>query len=114
MADAETLGVLMAARELVSLGLLAPEHDRRRVDVRVHGRGFRYLVRFWTETGVLEASASGWHLRFDGNEDVARARLRVAREWTRAGAPVEWARAEADFALDALLRDTVGTAWGTA
>jgi hypothetical protein len=32
----------------------------------------------------------------------------------RAGAPVDWARAEADSALELFLGDTVGTAWGTA
>ncbi len=114
MADADTVALLMAARRLVALGLLAPESDPRHVDVRVEGCGFRYLVRFWATTGVLEANECGWHLRFDGNEGAARARTRMAQEWTQAGAPVEWARAEADSALEALLGHTVGTAWGTA
>ncbi len=114
MSDPESFRVLRAARELVALGLLAREPDARLMDVCVAGQGFRYRVDFWKLTGVLEGSEVGWHLRFDGTEDAARARLRVAREWTRAGAPVDWACAEADSALELFLSDTVGTAWGTA
>ncbi len=114
MSDPETWRALVAARELVTRRLLAPEEDPRHADVCIGGEGFRYLIRFWTLTGVLEASDVGWHLRFDGNEGAARARVRIAHEWMRAGAPLEWARAEADFALEALLGKTAGTGWGTA
>ncbi len=114
MADSEAVELLMAARRLVGLGLLARETDPRLIDVLVDGCGFRYLARFWTHTGLFETNDCGWHLRFEGVAGAALARRRVAEEWMRAGAPYEWARAEADSALDALLSETVGTAWGTA
>ncbi len=112
--NGDKIALLMAARHLVAAGLLTPEDDPLRADVIVNGSGFCYLVRFWTTTGVLETSGYGWRLRFDGLLGAARARRRVADEWIHAGAPLEWARAEADSALDALIAYTSGTAWGTA
>ena len=114
MADADTVVLLMAARRLVRLGLLARETNPQLVDVLVDGCGFRYLPRFWTLTGLFEVNDRGWHLRFEGVAAAALARRRVAEEWMRAGAPYEWARAEADSALDALIAYTSGIAWGTA
>ncbi len=111
---ADKLAALTAARELVSRNLLALEDDPLRADVIVNGSGFCYLVRFWTLTGVLDTSSFGYRLRVDGLLGAARARRRVADEWIHAGAPVEWARAEADSAVDALVAYTSGTAWGTA
>ncbi len=112
--DADAAELLEAARRLVARGVLAREADPRCVDVWIAGRGFRYLVRFWTEVDVLGEAESGWHLRLDGPAEAARARRRVAEEWARAGAPDEWARAEADSAVDELLLLRLGTAWGTA
>ncbi len=85
MADAETAALLMAAQRLVALGLLAPENDPRQIDVNVEGCGFRYLVQFWTRTGVLEGSESGWHVRFDGvrgrDRGAQGGRRRVGKAW---------------------------------
>jgi hypothetical protein len=114
VANADIVTLRRAARHLVGLGLLASESERRHIDVIVDGCGYRYLNQFWTLTGVLEASDGGWHLRFDGNGGAARVRHCIAREWVKAGAPGEWARAEADSALEAFLGHTVGMAWGTA
>ncbi len=114
MVNTEKVALPMAARHLVAAGLLAPEDEPLRADVIVDGCGFCYLVRFWTLTGVLETSGYGWRLRCDGIAGVARARRKMADEWIHAGAPLEWARAEADSALDALIAYTSGTAWGRA
>jgi hypothetical protein len=112
--DADAPAIAAAARRLVACRVLAQEADRRYVDVRIDGRGFRYLAEFWKAAEILEADGSGWRLRLDGAAGAARARRRVAEEWIRAGAPVEWARAEGDSAVDELLQHGLGTAWGTA
>lgn len=92
-AERDKARLRLAVDELVDRGLLALEADPVLVDVRVEGRGFRYLAAFWEWTG-----------RRARPEDLADARLRVGAEWVAAGAPIEWARTEAEAALAGLLR----------
>ncbi len=80
--------VVRAAEALVDRELLAPEGDTRRAEVAVDGRGFRYAAAFWEKAGVSSCEA-----------DWNAARLRVAVEWAAVGAPLGWARTEADRAL---------------
>lgn len=84
--------VIRAAEALVDRELLAPEGDTRLIDVAVDGRGFRYAAGFWERAGVRSSP-----------ENCEEARLRVAVEWAAVGAPLWWARTEADRALKQFL-----------
>lgn len=101
--------LLHAVGVLLARGLLAREDDPERAAIRVDGRGYRYLSRFWTRTGVLETAGSEWRVRLEDDCEASWARLRVAAEWITAGAPADWARREADAAV-MLLRIRPGTA----
>ncbi len=89
--------VIRAAEALVDRALLAPEGDTRLIEVAVDGHGFRYAAAFWERAGVCTHEA-----------DWSEARLRVAVEWAAVGAPLWWARGEADRALKLFLSSTAG------
>ncbi len=84
--------LLRAAEALVDRDVLAPEVDARLIEVAVDGRGFRYAAAFWQKADVASTEA--------GRDEV---RLRVAVEWAAVGAPLWWARMEADRALQKFL-----------
>ncbi len=84
--------VVRAAEALVDRELLMPEGDTQLIDVAVNGRGFRYVEAFWKRAGVRSYEA-----------DCDEARLRVAVEWAAVGAPLWWARMEADRAVKQFL-----------
>ncbi len=86
---AENERVVRAAEALVFRELLVPERDPRRVEVALDGRGFRYAAAFWDKAGVRSSAAA-----------ADEARLSVAVEWVAAGAPLWWARTEAERALE--------------
>lgn len=100
--ERDTARLRLAAGDLLDRGLIAREDDLDRADVRIDGEGYRYLHRFWTGTGVLEADGPAWRLRV-GPADREAARVRVGAEWVFAGAPVEWARTESLAALALVL-----------
>lgn len=110
----ESARVLLAAEALVDRGFLAYESDDRLCDLRVEGRGFRYVAKFWECVGALVCDADGAARRspLDGAPDMTEAQLRVAVEWAAVGAPLEWARGEARSALGAFLRRIVPRPWG--
>jgi hypothetical protein len=95
----EHVRVLLAVGVLLARGLLTREDDPERAAIRVNGRGYRYRSRFWTKTGVLEAEGEAWRIRVEDDRDARQARHRVAAEWITAGAPMDWAKREAEAAV---------------
>lgn len=95
----EEIQVLLAVGTLLARGLVAREYDPERAAIRVNGRGYRYLSPFWTRTGVLEPEGAAWRIRLADETEASRAQVRVAEEWITAGAPRDWARAEAHAAV---------------
>jgi hypothetical protein len=91
--------LLLAVGVLLARGLLTRDDDPENAAIRVNGRGYRYLSRFWTETGVLEPDGDRWRVRVEDDRDATAARHRVAAKWITAGAPTEWARREAEAAV---------------
>jgi hypothetical protein len=91
--------VLLAVGVLLARGLLTREDDPEQAAIRVNGRGYRYLSRFWTETGVLQADGGRWHIHVEDDRAASAARNRVAAQWITAGAPTAWALQEAEAAV---------------
>ena len=100
--------VLLAADLLMERGYLSREDDPRLADILVGGAGFRYLRGFWQRVGLLASDTDHAQSQspIDAVPDVTDPRLRVAVEWAAAGAPFEWARAEAGTAIESFLSDS--------
>jgi hypothetical protein len=91
----EQVRLRVAAGALLRRGLLAVEDEPGLAAVLVGTRGYRYLSRFWTLVGVLEAKS----VSLETARDLDRARRRIAATWIEAGAPEAWAVREASAAL---------------